>query len=113
MHIPGYQYCGPGTKLTKRLARGDPSINPLDKACKENDIVYSQKKENITARNTADKVLAEKAWNRVSAKYARIGEKAAAWAVSNAMKIKSKFGMRVTKKKKRSGILLKKNRFCS
>lgn len=34
MHIPGYQYCGPGTKLKKRLARGDPGINPLDKACK-------------------------------------------------------------------------------
>ena len=26
MHIPGYQYCVPGTKLTKRLACGDPGI---------------------------------------------------------------------------------------
>ena len=42
------------------------------------------------------------------AKDARIGEKAAAWAVSNAMKMKSKFGMGVTKKKKRSGLPLKK-----
>ncbi|KYN21095.1 hypothetical protein ALC57_06540 [Trachymyrmex cornetzi] len=25
-HIPGYQFCGPGTRLTKRLARGDVSI---------------------------------------------------------------------------------------
>ena len=63
LHIPGYQYCGPGTNLTKRLACDDPGINPLDKACKEHDIVYSQNKENITARNIADKVLAEKAWN--------------------------------------------------
>lgn len=23
LHIPGYQYCGPGTKLKKRLARGE------------------------------------------------------------------------------------------
>ena len=61
LHIPGYQYCGPGTKLTKRLARGDPGINPIDKACEEHDIVYSQKKDNITARNIADKILAEKA----------------------------------------------------
>ena len=32
LHIPGYQYCGPGTKLKERLARGDPGINPLDAA---------------------------------------------------------------------------------
>lgn len=38
LHIPGYQYCGPGTKLQKRLTRGDPGINPLDAACKEHDI---------------------------------------------------------------------------
>ena len=54
LHIPGYQYCGPDTKLTKRLARGDPGINPLHKACKEHDIVSSQNKENITARNIAE-----------------------------------------------------------
>lgn len=24
LHLPGYQYCGPGTKLEKRLTRGDP-----------------------------------------------------------------------------------------
>ena len=34
-HIPGYQYCGPGTKLAKHLARGNPGINPLNSACKE------------------------------------------------------------------------------
>lgn len=44
LHLPGYQYCGPGTNLKKRLARGDPGINELDKACKEHDIAYSQKK---------------------------------------------------------------------
>lgn len=32
IHIPGYQYCGPGTNLEKRLARGDQGINKLDKA---------------------------------------------------------------------------------
>jgi len=30
-HWPGYQYLGPGTHLKKRLARGDPGINRLDK----------------------------------------------------------------------------------
>ena len=87
LHILGYQYCGPGTKLTKRLARGDPGINPLDKACREHDIAYSQNRENIEVRNIADKKLAEKAWNRVLAKGAGLREKAAAWVVANTMKL--------------------------
>jgi hypothetical protein len=93
LHVPGYQYCGPGTKLAKRLARGDSGINPLDAACKEHDIAYSKNPENIAARNAADKVLAERAWNRVLAKDASIGEKAVAWGVTNTMKAKSKLGM--------------------
>lgn len=95
LHLPGYQFCGPGTKLTKRLARGDPGINPLDVACKEHDIVYSQNRENIEARNAADRVLADKAWKRVVSKDSGIKEKAAAFAVTSAMKLKSKFGMGV------------------
>jgi hypothetical protein len=99
LHIPGYQYCGPGTKLAKRIARGDPGINPLDAACKEHDIAYSQNRENIAARNAADKVLAEKAWQRVKSKDARFGEKASAYAITNIMKLKSKLGMGAKKKK--------------
>ena len=30
-HVPGYQYLGPGTKLKKRLKRGDKGINRLDR----------------------------------------------------------------------------------
>jgi hypothetical protein len=97
LHLPGYQYCGPGTKLAKRLARGDPGINPLDAACKEHDIAYSKERENLEARNAADKVLTERAWQRVFAKDANLGEKAAAWAVTNAMKAKTKFGMGIRK----------------
>ncbi|XP_044582972.1 uncharacterized protein LOC123263990 [Cotesia glomerata] len=64
LHIPSYQYCRPGTKLAKRLARGDPGINQLDAACKKHDIAYSNNRENLEARHEADKVLAEKAWQR-------------------------------------------------
>ena len=39
VHIPGYQFCGPGTRFVKRLARGDGGINQLDAACREHDIV--------------------------------------------------------------------------
>lgn len=100
IHIPGgYQYCGPGTKLQKRLSRGDPGINLLDSACREHDIAYSENRENIEKRNAADKVLAEKAWQRVKAKDSSLGEKAAAYVVTNIMKAKSKLGMGMRKKK--------------
>ena len=67
LHLPGYHYCGPGTKLAKCLARGDKGINLLA-ACKEHDIAYSQNREKIEARNEKDRVLADKAWQRVKAK---------------------------------------------
>ena len=43
-HSPGYQYMGPGTRLKKRLARGDPGINRLDRIAKQHDIDYSKAK---------------------------------------------------------------------
>ena len=96
MHVPGYQYCGPGTKLEKRLARGDPGINPLDQACKEHDIAYADKK---CDRRIADMKLADKAWQRVKSKDASLAEKATAYAVCNAMKLKGKTGMGLKFKK--------------
>lgn len=92
LHLPGYQYCGPGTKLQKRLARGDPGINPLDAACKEHDIAYSKYPE-TSDRHIADSILAEKAWQRIKSKDANFGERANAWLITNAMKTKMKLGM--------------------
>lgn len=91
LHIPGYQYCGPGTELDKRLRRQDPGINKLDKACKEHDISYSTYGDN-KHRAEADKELAERAWERVTANDSSLAEKAAAWTVTNLMKAKAKFG---------------------
>ncbi|WP_221935991.1 hypothetical protein, partial [Klebsiella pneumoniae] len=73
LHLPGYRYCGPGTKLKQRLARGDPGINKLDEACKEHDITYS-KYTDTEKRSIADRVLAEKAWQRVKSSEAGLGE---------------------------------------
>ncbi|KAJ8912165.1 hypothetical protein NQ315_006130 [Exocentrus adspersus] len=56
LHIPGYRFCGPGTKLAKRLSRGDMGINGLDEACKEHDIAYSREK-NLEQRHKADQNL--------------------------------------------------------
>ena len=47
-HWPSYQYMGPGTHLKKRLARGDPGINRLDRIAKAHDMDYDK------ARNLPD-----------------------------------------------------------
>ena len=44
---------GPGTKLKKHLARGDPGINRLDRLAKQHDIDYSK------AKNLQDKWKAD------------------------------------------------------
>lgn len=101
LHIPGYQYCGPGTNLKKRLARGDPGINPLDMACKEHDIAYD-KYPSGKERYEADKVLASRAWKRVTARDAKMGERSAALTVAGAMRAKmglSKLGRGISKLK--------------
>lgn len=76
MHMPGYQYCGPGTKLEKRLQRGDTGINKLDEACKEHDIAYTSKNNEI--KHEADKKLISQAWKSVKARDATFGEKSSA-----------------------------------
>jgi len=92
LHLPGgYQYCGPGTKLKQRLSRGDPGINKLDQACKQHDIAYSNFTD-TNRRSIADRALAEKAWQRVKSSDASIGERAAALAVTAAMKEKTAVG---------------------
>lgn len=102
LHVPGYQYCGPGTKLEKRLARGDPGINPLDQACKQHDITYA-KYNRGPERYEADKLLAREAWNRVLSKDASISERATALGVTATMKAKmgvSKIGGKLVKRVK-------------
>ncbi|XP_076302128.1 uncharacterized protein LOC143220349 [Lasioglossum baleicum] len=98
LHIPGYQFCGPGTKLTARLARGDRGINPLDTACREHDIAYSRYKD-LENRHKADHVLADRALHRITSGDATLGEKVSATAVLAAMKAKTKLGMGLIKKK--------------
>lgn len=63
-HIPGYHYCGPGTKVTTRLLSetdyGKP-INPLDYACMIHDIEYLKYAGNDIMLRKADKKLKEAA----------------------------------------------------
>ncbi|CAI6355737.1 unnamed protein product [Macrosiphum euphorbiae] len=110
-HVSGYQYCGPGTKLKKRLDRGDKGINPLDAACRDHDIVYATSK-NLDDRHKADKVLENRAWERFKAKDTPRKEKLVAYAVTNAMKAKRKIGMGCKRKSaiKTNGILAAKKK---
>ncbi|KAJ8911909.1 hypothetical protein NQ315_012323 [Exocentrus adspersus] len=90
IHIPGYQFCGPGTKLKERLSKGQQGVNPLDGFCYKHDIAYSQSSD-LQCRT------------RVKSKDVKFGEKSAAWLVTTAMKAKRnldmgiKQGGRVTK----------------
>jgi hypothetical protein len=91
LHLPGYNYCGPNTRLEQRLASGQRGINPLDAACMLHDIAYSKYKD-TSNRHKADIVLADAADKRLNAKDATFGEKVASWIVSKVMRGKVKIG---------------------
>lgn len=95
-HLPGYNYCGPGTKLSKRLARGDKGINELDDYCKQHDIAYN-KYSDLNHRHQADIKLLKMARTRMSAKNATVGEKIAANIVNKTMLAKVNCGAGIKK----------------
>lgn len=99
LHLPGYNYCGPGTKLTERIIRGDKGINPLDEYCKEHDIAYS-KSSLLSDRGKADIKLMKMAKTRTSSPDANFGEKIAANVVNKAMLAKICSGAGLKKHKK-------------
>ena len=92
MHAGGYNFLGPGTNLDARLKRGDVGVNPLDEAAKEHDIFYRDHPK-TSDRHTADKILEDKAWNRLTSKNADMNERFWALATGTAMNLKQKFGM--------------------
>ena len=55
-----YSFCGPGTKLQKRLNEGYKGVNSLDRACREHDIFYSTHSK-TKDRNNSDDILEKKA----------------------------------------------------
>ena len=91
LHLPGYRFCGPGTKLKERLARGEHGINSLDELARSHDIAY-EKSNSLSDRHKADKILEEQAWNVFKSRNTGIKEKAASWLVTTAMKAKRKLG---------------------
>ena len=107
-HLPGYNWCGPGTRVATRVARGDQGVNSLDRACRDHDLAYFESND-LAKRHAADRVLASKAEQIRKSKDTKLGEKIASWAVAKAMKFKVKKGLghatkrtvkRATKRKK-------------
>ena len=52
-----YQYLGPGTFLKKRVARGDPGINRLDRIAKQHDIDPMQNEKRLGAINLKTRLV--------------------------------------------------------
>ena len=94
LHLPGYNYFGPFTKLNRRLARGDKPVNKLDAGCKEHDIFYRDHRD-TKERHLADKEFENIAAEKLHASDASIREMIHATLVRAAMASKRLLGMDV------------------
>jgi hypothetical protein len=56
-HLPGYNFCGPGTQVAERLERGDLGVNDLDNGCRVHDVEYMVHGGNKNALMESDKKL--------------------------------------------------------
>lgn len=91
LHLPGYQFCGPGTNLAQRLKENQVGINKLDAHCKQHDIAYD-KSSDLQDRHIADKLLEQQSLKRAFARDSKLSERLAALLVSGAMRMKRKIG---------------------
>ncbi len=96
-HIPGYQYCGPGTDFNGRSAKGQNGINKLDALCKSHDTVYNdtavKNDTNKRRRLDSDRVLIDNAKLLRKDKSASWHEKLATYAVEGGMTAKNRLGI--------------------
>ena len=58
-HLPGYSFCGPGTRLDIRLnpdgtpKQGEEPVNRVDRACLRHDLAYARS-DDLRSRQLAD-----------------------------------------------------------
>ena len=91
LHLPGYNFCGPFTKLEKRLQRGDKGINRVDEACKAHDIAYYINPDK-SGRHVADIKLID---DIEDISNASLSEKVSRAIIKPIIKTKLKFGLGV------------------
>lgn len=99
LHLPSYNYCGPGTRLEERLQRGDRGVNSLDELCKTHDVEYHLHKD-LQSRHIADQKLAQGAEAIYKSRDKSLGERSAAWLVAKVMGAKRKIGAGVRRKRR-------------
>lgn len=87
-----YSYCGPFTKLRKRITQGYKGINSLDKACMKHDIGYAAHKD-TASRNYLDDILSAEASKIALVDETPGYEKQDAKMVNAIMASKSRFGL--------------------
>src|SRR5829696_2580044 len=62
-HLPGYQYCGPGTRLdirsdeNDRPLSGEEPINRVDQTCYRHDLDYRNAAEDLSKKHEADRIM--------------------------------------------------------
>ena len=62
-HLPGYQACGPGTRLDIRLdpndkpLPGEEPINRVDQTCYRHDLAYRDVGEDLSKKHEADRIM--------------------------------------------------------
>src|SRR5436190_7398694 len=92
LHVPNYEFLGPGTKLDMRLKRGDTGINDLDKAALKHDKFYRDHKD-TESRHIADKQLQDEAWGIAMSDNHDFLQRLVALPTAGTMWMKRKFGM--------------------
>ena len=94
-----YSYCGPFTKLNKRLTEGYRGVNLLDRACFDHDVAYAAHKD-TASRNNTDDVLVAAASKIALSDDAPEYEKKYAGTVAATMSVKSRLGVGVGRGKR-------------
>ena len=73
LHLPSYQFLGPGTHVEERMARGNFGKNPLDIAARDHGLTDLKNRN----RHLAQKVLSNCTFSRLLADDLEAEEKAA------------------------------------
>lgn len=74
IHVGNFEFLGPGTKLSERLALNQAGINPLDAAALQHDLAYAGNEN----RRVADEKLINVAFSRLVAENSDNVERSAA-----------------------------------
>lgn len=90
LHIPGYNYCGPGTNVVGRLNRNIGPVNELDKACMRHDIRYLLSHHGYTTETEADMAFLSDI-NKIHQKDSSISQKITIFFVKKIIKTKILF----------------------